>query len=1136
MALYHFSVKVLSRSSRNTVRAVAYRAGCKLTDERTGETFNYEKKPVQHVELVLPHDAPTWAREIQDLIKADRKHGVQAFSDKVEAAEKRVDAQVYREFEFALHRELTDEQNIALAREFVQDQICVHGMAAQMNFHFDVDEETGDEKPHCHVVATMRKLTETGFGPKEREWNAKPFLCELREKWEEYSNTHLKLHGHDIQIDHRSNQERGIEMEPQPKMGRNVLELEKRLRVREGDENHGPITDKAKTFHETELRNLYRIVRNPDVVLDIVTKHHATFMWADVQKVIHRYVDEAPLFQRLEAKLKNSSELLLLRPGDNARDIYTTRDMLKAERSLVESAETLDKAKTHSVAEYSIIKGIQDANNTIGELSRDQVRAIYHLADTGQIKCMVGIAGAGKTTALGVCQDVWKEAGYNVYGLTPTGKAAQNLEESGIKSTTLHKFLKSYEEGRCQYNANSVLVLDEAGMVDVPRFGKLLSAVEKLGVKLVVVGDGAQLQPVEAGPAFRLVTERLGKSELTTVVRQKSEWQREATVLFGKQQTQEAIQTYVDKGFVKVIDEGETLDKRDKTKEALVQAWHGSLKDSPDKSTLILAHTNKDVNDLNTKARGVLKESGHLSGNEYKYTIKKEVEDDFGKRNIRSEEKPFSQGDRIVFTRNNYGLGVKNGSLGTITELDKQKVQVKLDDGKEVTFAPKLNPHFDQGWAVTIHKSQGTTVDKTYVLASYEMTQNLTYVAMTRHRDNVHVFGSSLDFWRSEKLPEVLSKSGEKLSAGDYLDADSLNKLMQKDDHLLTKIFNRISNELDAMGAVTKKAFWQVADHFLGVQREKEIRVTPDHTQSSIREEVRAETLLKDEAKVPQKPIRIDGTAVFEELTQQCTQKLYAYLNEERRALNPDLINRVNWQAEKAANFIFHGHTLKGTQPTDKEAKHFLLRAKYELNRIPEIRHELTHKWQQAGSYKGESDELIAHLIAERQASIEGRMYLEAKQKGFKALSNIPNLATKEFKANRAVTESFAQGLASKHGLSTSAAKNCAKDMLRYQETFGEKPSSGQISAMVQISRDFDKEGYPASMGHANIEYLRRRDGDLRFRELASQGKDLSGFRDFPYKSQTYGELEDRVKVQEKEQLARIVEENTRNYDRGMSM
>ncbi|MBY0273417.1 MAG: MobA/MobL family protein, partial [Alphaproteobacteria bacterium] len=119
MALYHFSAKVFSRSSRNTVNAIAYRAGCKLYDERTGQTFNYQKKDVQHVELVLPKDAPLWVTEIQKLIAEDRQKGVQAFCNIVEGAEKRIDAQVWREFEFALHRELTDEQNITLARAFM---------------------------------------------------------------------------------------------------------------------------------------------------------------------------------------------------------------------------------------------------------------------------------------------------------------------------------------------------------------------------------------------------------------------------------------------------------------------------------------------------------------------------------------------------------------------------------------------------------------------------------------------------------------------------------------------------------------------------------------------------------------------------------------------------------------------------------------------------------------------------------------------------------------------------------------------------------------------------------------------------------------------------------------------------------
>ena len=152
--------------------------------------------------------------------------------------------------------------------------------------------------------------------------------------------------------------------------------------------------------------------------------------------------------------------------------------------------------------------------------SNDQVNAIHQLAGEGQLKCFVGIAWAGKTTALGVCHDIWKEGGYEIYGLAPTGKASQNLEQSGIKSTTVHWFPKSFAKGRCHYNPDNFLVIDEAGMFDVERAGQLFTALEHHGYKLIVVGDGAHLQPVEAGPAFRLVTRRLGNSELNTVTRQ----------------------------------------------------------------------------------------------------------------------------------------------------------------------------------------------------------------------------------------------------------------------------------------------------------------------------------------------------------------------------------------------------------------------------------------------------------------------------------------------------------------------------------------------------------------------------------------------------------------------------------------
>ena len=848
------------------------------------------------------------------------------------------------------------------------------------------------------MTATLRYLKEEGFSSKkERDWNKKEFLCDLRMKWEEHSNTYLKLYGHDVQIDHRSHKERDIEIEPQPKLGRNILEQEKRVQQLEGmtgdkEEGFSPVTEKMKSFQAARLRNLYRIMRQPEVLFDIVTKHHATFMWGDVQKVLHRYVDAAPLFQKLEDKLKNSKELLVLRPdgiGVEERAIYTTRSMLKAEKELVETAENLASRHTHRVSSASLTHGLSVIQNNLKEkgssLSKGQEEAIRHVVAEGQLKCLVGYAGAGKTTALEACRETWEAEGYRVYGLAPTGRAAQNLEGSGISSQTLHKFLKAFEGGRCQYDSKSILVLDEAGMVDVERFDKFLNAVQTLGVKAVVVGDGAQLQPVEAGPAFRLVTERIGVSRLEEIIRQKENWQRDATILFGKQESAKAIQAYQERGHIHLIEEnlsdgdasedilkryevgarlsglifreimkdvqmrnlvqshedyptflkwralqkeagkevldkpeiykpflearnldptelarlfvnkaqskeeqykethallkkkgldslmgverapGQTIEVRSEAKAALIEDWLKAYKDNPNKTMLMMAYSNRDVRDLNTQARDHLKASGHLSKDEITYTVTREIEDDFGRKSLLKKAREFAKGDRIVFTRNNDGLGVKNGSMGIITNLTKSKVQVQLDEGKEVSFSPNLNPYFDQGWAVTIHKSQGTTVDRTFVLASYEMTQNLTYVAMTRHREDVHMYGSTFDFWRPEKLPEVLSKSGEKLSAADYLDSDSLAKLMQKQDHLLTKIFTRISNELEAMGAVTRQVFWNVADHFLGIRGDKEIRISP--IQEGIREEVRANELLQQKS-ILQAQEKISPTlaVIFEEM------------------------------------------------------------------------------------------------------------------------------------------------------------------------------------------------------------------------------------------------------------------------------
>ena len=1433
MAIYHHTTRMIGQSNGgNPVKALAYIAGVQLADQKTGENFDFKDKAVEDVKILLPENAPSWAKEIQKLVCEDREKALQLLSNMANAAEKRDDGQVYREIEFSLPRELTSEQNKKLAEEYVQDQFCGLGILAIQGFHTEVCEKTGELNPHCHTFFLTRELTEEGLAlKKNREWNQRELHEQWREQWAQYASFHLKMHGHDITLDHRSYKDQGLDIEPQVKLGKGVNEQEKRAQRKgegkatseakgaDGEKNVDsfqedcsqkqefvegkPATDRIQELRSIQLRNLYRIMRRPETVFDIVTRHHATFMWGDVQKILGRYVDEAELFQRLEARLRNSKELLLLKINGvrnqegqiEERAIYTTRSMLKAEKELVSTAESLASHQSHAVSSSAVEHGLNRLQEKLQKaghhLSEDQERAIRHLTAEGQLKCIVGYAGAGKTTALEACRDIWEAEGYRVYGLAPTGRAAQNLEGSGITSQTLHKFLKDFNEGRSQYSDKSVVILDEAGMVDVGRFESFLGAIQTLGVKAVVVGDSGQLQPVEAGPAFRLVTERVGVSRLEEVVRQKEEWQREATVLFGRQESQKAIQTYQERGHVHLVDEalpgnhkvedvlrryeisartsglifraimkdiqeqypeektvfpyvkqhedykeflkwrgiqkeagkeilgksdvyrgaleargldplemarlfvskdqgkpaqykeasetlktkkldhligvertpGQAVEVRSATKDALIADWQKTHREAPHKSLLMMAYSNRDVRDLNTQARTYLKTSGALDQEDVTYTITREIEGDFGRRTQLKEERPFSKGDRIVFTRNKADLGVKNGSIGTILSLDRKTIAVELDKGKTLTFSPHLFSFFDQGWAVTIHKSQGTTVDKSFLLASHEMNQNLTYVAMTRHREDVQIYGSTLDFWREEKVSEILAKSGEKLGAADYLDAHSLAKLMKEEDRFLGKLFTRLSDELQAMGAVSKRAFYAVADHFLSQSsersREREILLKPE----TVREEARAQELFRNvseevktkddrqkkdsgpeyygasgeaysglrrtlnqqkekinhtvkdvhedwthpafkladkykevfteglklygeegavhywqskreaffklyEKKIeavesiltspvlsylsddsrnltrksafedPDKTLdlltrlqaskeaalqnislkeRSESTSLgdhlsleasaslykeqpinqektnfrwesFEALVQFCETRLWNIIKQENVPLTLERKQRIPLQAERTAEFLMHRHGLEKTPPQPEEMTHLSLRAKYELKRIPEISRELIREWDRDGNFNEDKDGIFAHMIAERLASIEGRLYFEAKHNGLNPPSNIEEMAQKELEVHRQQAKELAKGVSQKYFLSTESALECAKNILRYKETHGEKPSEDQTSQMAEIQKTLEgRDPIYASQGFLSheIAFFKRREADLLFRSFA---------------------------------------------------
>ncbi|NRA90488.1 MAG: MobA/MobL family protein, partial [Simkaniaceae bacterium] len=450
MALAHTRLKVFSRSSRRTVGSLAYRAGVCLLDKETGELHDYSKKQVHSVDLLIPEDAPQWARDLQKKISENRTAGVQELSDIAEAAEKRKDSQVYREYEFSLHRELTDAQNKELALKFLQEHFCSMGMMVKANFHFDVDKE-GNRKPHCHAVMLTRRLEENGLSKmKERSWNHKDLATEWRKEFCNYSNAAFKKLGLDIVLDPRTYAEQGINIEPQTKLSRNTLEIEQRHGANPKDILSTPVTTRGQDFQEISLRNLYKIIDNPKIVLEDISKQQMTFMWGDVVKFLARHIDDHALFDRVCLKLQASDELVCIKEGASlSQRVFTTKTRLEEETRFVEGVRSLKDSHTHTV-DPEVVQSVIDSTNKgfqerskdpDASLSNDQVRAIHHMASSNQLSFIEGYAGAGKTTVMRGMKEIWEASGFKVYGLAPTGRASDNLADCGISSQTVDRFL-----------------------------------------------------------------------------------------------------------------------------------------------------------------------------------------------------------------------------------------------------------------------------------------------------------------------------------------------------------------------------------------------------------------------------------------------------------------------------------------------------------------------------------------------------------------------------------------------------------------------------------------------------------------------------------------------------------------------
>jgi len=443
-----------------------------------------------------------------------------------------------------------------------------------------------------------------------------------------------------------------------------------------------------------------------------VTANESTFdRRAALRATAERCRDGAPLgeIERQADEFLASPGVIQLRHGH-----YTTTEMISIEQRIITGAVG-QLRRGLGVVPVPIVKSALAAAPELSEEQRAMVRLVTRSGNG--VDLVVGAPGSGKTRALDAAHDAWRESGYHVLGVALAARAAQELQtQTEIPSTSIDALLSSIERGQGALPPSSVMVVDEAGMVGTRKLDRLLHHAQASGAKVVLVGDHHQLPEIAAGGAFAGLAARLPAIRLEENRRQRDGIERAAIAELREGRTALAVELLAGHGRVT------TTPNRHDAHAAVVQAWlrsHHAREDS-----VMLAGRKADVTELNRQARAALVDAGTVSA-----------------QGIEVRGREFGVGDRVLTLSNWHQRGIVNGARGTVTEVGNESVTIQFDNGQSQALPPTYlrAGHLSHAYAMTIHKAQGMTVDRSFVLADDSLFRESGYTALSRGRLENHI-------------------------------------------------------------------------------------------------------------------------------------------------------------------------------------------------------------------------------------------------------------------------------------------------------------------------------------------------------------------------------------------------------------
>ncbi|WP_232489062.1 AAA family ATPase [Orientia tsutsugamushi] len=727
MAIQFAMIEFLSRSKGgDSCCKAAYNARTIVKNEQTNIRYNfsYKKDNVYHTVL------------IPDYVNQKFKN-VQRLMNEVEQTEKRRNSKLLKDIVIALpdDKELNLEHRIEITHQIVDVMEWVkNGLGVQIDIH---KPHRGDKNWHVHILVTTRRFKENGeelggkavdLEPKFRTSKGKAFIIPeaemIHEKVKEIINAYFAKLGLTNRVDK-------ISTVPQEHIGP--------TRIR------GLINEVA---NENELRKEahLKIINDVDVITDSITHYKSIFTKHDIEKAVKDIPDLTARELLVQQVLSSNRILELYHDDGESSKYFTTTEVRDEEARIIRIANKID-----TQAYYNDIYHLKNDIESLTSVSEEQKHALRRiLLSNSGVRILRGRAGTGKSTVLAKAYKIATNRRQNVIGLAPTHKAISVLKDNGYqKCDTIKGFLYKNSVTR-----DSLIVVDEAGMVATREYAELFRVVRNNNCQLILAGDEKQLASIERGGMFEMLSNIFSSHVLVNIRRQSENWSREAATKFAESNILSGITLLRQNKCIKF--DNTLQDSMSKLR------YNWSLSKFKLHEKLVITVRNKEVDILNSSIRSLLKANGTLQGTEYR-------------RSIAGRKESYMAGDRIVFQKSDKDLQIQNSEFATLTSVNKNEFVAKTDAGQDVSFDPS-KIQFKHGYASTVYKAQGASIKDVYVLHNGVSNISSSYVAMTRHIEKLQLYCNKEATRSINSLINQLSRPNDKSASINLKTNEDLNK------------------------------------------------------------------------------------------------------------------------------------------------------------------------------------------------------------------------------------------------------------------------------------------------------------------------------------------------------------------------